>query len=216
MSFLLAATVGLLLFLGIDTLFRAREAAAGLPAAFQGIGLIAIGVVSTTLLLDAIARRQNGAAESETDRRQAIASMIAVGIGLHNLGEGLAIGAAYNIGQLAFGRFLVVGFIIQNITEGLGIIAPILREQPGLRKLALLGTIAGAPAVLGVWIGEYAPSPFLAVLFLAIGAGAIFEVAYEISKLLRNDPAARASPLTVYGGVVGGMLLLWVTGLLIK
>jgi zinc transporter ZupT len=142
--------------------------------------------------------------------------VIAVGIGLHNLGEGLAIGAAYNLGEIALGAFLVVGFIIQNITEGLGIIAPVLRDRPGIGGLALLGLIGGGPAVIGSWIGGFAPSPTLAVLFLAIGAGAIFQVIYEVAKLIRKDTAKNATPLLVFSGVVAGMLLLWVTGLFIK
>jgi zinc transporter ZupT len=212
----MAVTVGLLVFLGVDTLFEAREASLLLPDAFQGVGLIAIGLVSTVLILEAISRRKREATGTETSQRMAIASIIAVGIGFHNLGEGLAIGAAYNIGELALGKFLVVGFIIQNITEGLGVVSPILKERPGLKTLAILGLIAGAPAILGAWIGGYAPSPLLAVLFLAIGAGAIFQVIYEIWRLLQKDTTAQDTPPLVYSGVVFGMLLLWVTGLLIK
>jgi zinc transporter ZupT len=142
--------------------------------------------------------------------------MIAVGIGLHNFGEGLAIGAAFSLGEIALGSFLVVGFIIQNITEGLGIIAPILRDRPRIQQLALMGIIGGAPAILGAWIGGFAPSPMLAVLFLAIGAGAIFEVVYEIGKLIQKDVVREPMPFTVFSGVVVGMLVLWVTGLMIK
>jgi zinc transporter ZupT len=142
--------------------------------------------------------------------------MISIGIGLHNLGEGLAIGAAYNIGEIALGTFLVVGFIIQNITEGLGIIAPVLRDRPGIAKLALMGLIGGGPAIIGAWIGGFSPSPFLAVLFLAIGTGAIAEVVYEIAKLIRKDIEKQAMPYAVFSGVLTGMLLLWVTGLMIK
>jgi zinc transporter ZupT len=139
-----------------------------------------------------------------------------VGIGFHNLGEGLAIGAAYNVGEIALGTFLVVGFIIQNITEGLGIIAPVLRDRPGIKNLAWMGLIGGGPAIIGAWIGGFSPSPFLAVLFLAIGAGAIFQVIYEISKLIQKDTARESMPMTVFSGVLTGMLVLWVTGLLIK
>ena len=146
----------------------------------------------------------------------AVVVMIAIGIGFHNLGEGLAIGAAYNVGEIALGTFLVVGFIIQNITEGLGIIAPVLRDRPGIGRLALMGLIGGAPAIIGAWIGGYTPSPFLAVLFLAIGTGAIFQVVYEIAKLIQKDTARESMPMTVFSGVLTGMLLLWVTGLLIK
>jgi ZIP family zinc transporter len=186
------------------------------PSPFQGIGLIGIGAVATFLLLDAISKRQTAVTGTESERRLAVAMMIAVGIGLHNLGEGLAIGAAYKVGEVALGTFLVVGFIIQNITEGLGIIAPVLRDRPTIGRLATMGFIGGAPAILGAWIGGYTTSTFLAVLFLAIGTGAIFEVVYEIAKLLQKDMARESTPLTVFSGVLTGMLLLWVTGLLIK
>jgi zinc transporter ZupT len=216
MTFLMAATAGLLIFLGLDTLAEALEFAGEVPSAFQGIGLIGIGAVATFLLLDAISKKQTNASADETQRRLSIAFMIAVGIGFHNLGEGLAIGAAYNVGEIALGTFLVVGFIIQNITEGLGIIAPVLRDKPSIKSLAVMGIIGGSPAILGAWIGGYTPSPFLAVLFLAIGAGAIFEVIYEIAKLIQKDTTREPMPMTVFSGVLAGMLLLWVTGLLIK
>jgi len=216
MTFLMAATAGLLIFLGLDTLAEALEVAAEVPSSFQGIGLIGIGAVATFLLLDAISRQQTEITGSESERRLAIALMIAIGIGFHNLGEGLAIGAAYNVGEIALGTFLVVGFIIQNITEGLGIIAPVLRDRPTIGRLALMGLIGGGPAIIGAWIGGFTPSPILAVLFLAIGTGAIFEVVYEIAKLIQKDTARESMPLTVFSGVVTGMLVLWVTGLLIK
>jgi zinc transporter, ZIP family len=216
MTFLMAATAGLLIFLGLDTIAEALEVAGQVPSAFQGIGLIGIGAVATFLLLDAISKRQTDVTGSESDRRLAIALMIAIGIGFHNLGEGLAIGAAYNVGEIALGTFLVVGFIIQNITEGLGIIAPVLRDKPTMGRLASMGLIGGGPAIIGAWIGGYTPSPFLAVLFLAIGTGAIFEVVYEIAKLIQKDTSRESMPLTVFSGVFTGMLLLWVTGLLIK
>ena len=130
MTFLMAITAGLLVFLGLDTVSEALDQAAAIPGAFQGIGLVGIGTVSTFLLLEAISKRQAGAGRSEASQRLSLAYMIATGIGLHNLGEGLAIGAAFNVGQISLGAFLVVGFIIQNITEGLGIIAPVLRDRP--------------------------------------------------------------------------------------
>ncbi len=216
MVFLLAVTVGLLVFLGIDTLAEGLEQVEGVPGPFQGVGLIGLGVVATFLLLDTISQRQVAAGKSGAGQRLRLAYMIATGIGLHNLGEGLAIGAAYNLGEIALGSFLVVGFIIQNITEGLGIIAPVLRDRPGWGHLVWLGLVGGVPAILGAWLGGFAPSPTLAVLFLAIGAGAIFQVVYEIAKLIRNDTAAEPFPMTVFGGVVAGMLLLWLTGLFIK
>jgi zinc transporter ZupT len=216
MVFLMALTAGLLIFLGLDTIAEALEQVEGVPGPFQGVGLIGIGAVTTFLLLDAITQRQTGVGKSEAAQRLTLAYMIAIGIGLHNLGEGLAIGAAYNLGEIALGAFLVVGFIIQNITEGLGIIAPVLRDRPRVSQLAVMGLIGGAPAIIGAWIGGFAPSATLAVLFLGIGAGAIFEVVYEIAKLIRADTDKQPMPMTVLVGVVAGMLLLWVTGLLIK
>lgn len=216
MVFLMAITAGLLIFLGLDTLVEALENAAHAPGPFQGIGLIGIGAVATFLLLDALSRKQVNAGGDASAQRLSLAYMIALGIGIHNLGEGLAIGAAYNVGEIALGAFLVVGFIIQNITEGLGIIAPVLRDRPRIRSLLWMGLIGGAPAILGAWIGGFAPSPTLAVLFLAIGTGAIFEVIYEIAKLIQKDVKKEPMPMTVFSGVLTGMLLLWVTGLLIK
>ena len=216
MIFLLAITAGLLVFLGLDTLAEALEQASLVPGPFQGIGLVGIGVVGTFFLLDAITKRQVSISRNEASQRLTLATMIAVGIGLHNLGEGLAIGAAYSLGEIALGGFLVVGFIIQNITEGLGIIAPILRDRPSWKQLALLGLIGGAPAILGSWIGAFTPSPVLAVLFLAIGTGAVLEVVYEIAKLIQKDTSRQPMPMTVFSGILAGMLLLWVTGMLVK
>lgn len=215
MTFLMAVTAGLLIYLGLDTLNEALEQAAELPATYQGIGLIGIGAVVTYLLLDMVGKTQS-ADRSESSQRLSIAWKIALGIGIHNLGEGLAIGAAYNVGEIALGTFLVVGFIIQNITEGLGIIAPILRDRPTIGQLSLLGLIGGGPAIIGAWIGGYTPSPFLAVLFLAIGTGAIFQVAVEIGRFIQKDTAREARPMAVFSGVLTGMLLLWVTGIFIK
>lgn len=215
MTFLMAVTAGLLIFLGLDTFNEALEQAAELPATFQGIGLIGIGAVATYMLLELVGSPKS-AERSESNQRMNIAWRIALGIGVHNLGEGLAIGAAYSVGEIALGTFLVVGFIIQNITEGLGIIAPILKDRPSIRQLALLGLIGGGPAIVGAWIGGYTPSPFLAVLFLAIGTGAIFQVAVEIAKLIQKDTVKQPMPGYIFSGVLVGMLMLWVTGIFIK
>jgi zinc transporter, ZIP family len=217
MLFLMAATVGLLLFLGIDATTEALELAGELSGTFQGAGIVAIGIVGTWLLLDAISRRQRGVGRSEAGQRLTLATAIAVGIGLHNLGEGLAIGAAYAVGAAALGTFLVIGFIIQNITEGLGIVVPIARDGPTLRTLALLGLIGGAPAIVGAWVGGLVSSAPFSVLFLAVGAGAVFQVAYEIGRqMVWSNAPERRMPLTAVGGVLAGMLVLWVTGLVIK
>ena len=217
MLFLMAATVGLLIYLGIDATSEALELGAELGGPFQGVGVVGIGIVGTFLLLDAISRRQMGVGRSESGQRMTLASMVAVGMGLHNLGEGLAIGAAYAVGAAALGAFLVIGFIIQNITEGLGVVIPIAKDKPSLRWLALLGLIAGVPAIVGVWVGGLISSPVLSVLFLAIGAGAVYQVAYAIGKqMIWKDAAKQPMPMTAFAGITAGMLILYVTGLVIK
>lgn len=215
--FITAATVGLLLFLGLDATAEALELAGALSATYQGIGLVGIGIAGTWLLLDAIGRRQRSIQQSEAGQRRALATVIAVSIGLHKLGEGLAIGAAFAVGAAALGTFLVIGFIIQNVTEGLGIVVPIARDRPSLRSLAALGFIGGAPAIAGAWIGGLVQSQALSVLFLAIGAGAVFQVAYEIGReLVWKGSAWRQRPLVAFQGVLAGMLVLYLTGLAIK
>lgn len=215
-AFLMAVTIGLLIYLGIDATSEALEAANGVGGPFQGVGLVGLGIVGTFLLLEAISMRQSALGRSESEQRLSVAFMIAVGIGLHNLGEGLAIGASYSIGAAALGAFLVIGFIIQNITEGLGIIAPIVKDKPQWLNLVILGFIGGAPAIVGAWIGGLFYSPVLAVLFLSIGAGAVFQVAYQISKLVMRDNTKRPMPFTLFAGVLSGMAMLYITGLLIK
>lgn len=217
MMFLMSATVGLLVYLGIDATTEALEVGGKLGNAFQGAGIVGIGIIGTFLLLDAVGRQQISVGRSEAGQQMTLAMMIALGIGLHNLGEGLAIGAAYAVGAATLGTFLVVGFIIQNITEGLGIVVPISKDKPAIGSLALLGLIGGGPAIVGAWIGGLVYSQPLSVLFLAIGAGAVLQVAYEISReVIWREMAKRHIPVTVFAGVLAGMLTLYVTGVAIK
>ncbi len=214
MNAILALTLGLLVFLFIDTLLEALELAAQAPGVFQGVPVVFFGVLLSLGVLLAVGRR----AGEQTPQR--VAALIALGIGLHNLGEGLAIGAAFATGAAALGSFLVVGFTLHNITEGVGIVAPLTRvKRPPLRVFLLLALLAGGPAVLGTWIGGLAFSPFLAALFLSIGAGAILQVIWEVGKLLGRDArAAGGSALTWlnFGGLAAGILIMYLTAFLVK
>jgi zinc transporter ZupT len=213
LDFFLALTVGLLIFLGVDAFAEALETATRVPGAFQGLGLVLLGVLGTPLALAAIGHRRRATREGSSAYH--VALLIAIGIGLHNLGEGLAIGAAYSTGAIALGTFLIVGFLLHNTTEGLGILAPIATEQPSVARLAMLGAIAGVPTVLGAWIGAFTYSPLWTTLFFAIGAGAIVQVVWELIKLFtRRSEGGLTAPLNV-AGLMTGLLIMYLTGLLV-
>ena len=213
MHFALALTAGLLVFLGADALHEAFEAADAVAGAFQGTMVVVLGALGTLLLLQMVSRaRVSGGGEQG---RRAVAYLIALGIGLHNLGEGLAIGAAYALGEATLGAFLIVGFMLHNTTEGLGIVAPIAHDRPRLKTLVALGALAGLPTVLGAWIGGLAYSPLYATLFLSVGAGAIAQVVIALYNVVaREQEGSVWTPYTA-GGVVAGMVVMYGTGLLV-
>ena len=210
----LALTIGLLVFLFVDTVLEALEIAAEMPGVFQGIPVVVFGTLFALGGLLAVSRRPGGGSPL------AIATFIALGIGLHNFGEGLAIGAAFATGAAALGSFLVVGFTLHNITEGIGIAAPLTRTvRPSIRTFILLALLAGAPAMLGTWIGGFAFNPFLATLFLSLGAGAILQVIWEVGKLLINDAQQQnlaAVSWLNFAGLTVGILVMYLTAFLVK
>lgn len=242
-AFLLSLTAGLLLFLGLDA---AEEAAAisaeSLAGGLNGLLLIATVSAASFLALHAATGRMSRAAAGAEEgegagpavRPMAVALMIAVGIGLHNLGEGLAIGAAVVLGQAALGAFLIVGFALHNTTEGVAIAAPIAKKygrQGGgggggrlaaaarlVPRLAALGAIAGAPAIAGAWIGGFAYSPISAILFLSVGIGAIFQVAYAVLAWVRSMEARAGGAFpsaAAAAGVAAGMAVMYLTSILV-
>jgi ZIP family zinc transporter len=212
-DFFLCLTIGLLVFLGVSSLLESLETAALVPAAFQGSALVLLGVLGTPLVLAAIGRWRAGARGQRSPLY--VAGLIALGIGLHNLGEGLAIGSSYATGEIALGTFLVIGFLLHNTTEGLGIVTPIAEERPSVGSLILLGALAGVPTILGAWIGAFTYSPAWTTLFLAIGAGAIAQVVFELWRLFaRKVRGGLGSPLNAAGLLVG-MLIMYATGLLV-
>lgn len=219
---LIAFTVGLLAFLGIDAALEGLEIAAEAPSAFGGASLVFAGALVAYLVLAAVdaklAPRDGSAAARSAG---SLALLVAIGIGLHNLGEGLAIGSAYATGALALGAFLVVGFAIHNTTEGLAIVAP-MREQggaesaaPSVGLLAGLGLIAGAPAILGAWIGAAAFNPSVAAFLFGLGVGAIARVVVQLAPSMRDETGRILHPLSV-AGLLAGMAALYATGLLVS
>jgi zinc transporter ZupT len=215
--FFLALTAGLLLFLAIDSIEEAIEVSnENLAASFNGILLIAtVTILSFLGLYYAGNKLVEKAGSSKFTKPVAIALMISIGIGLHNFGEGLAIGAALGMGSIAFSTFLIVGFALHNTTEGIAIAAPMSRGKLMIGKLAAMGLIAGSPAIFGAWIGGFVYSPFTSVIFLAVGAGAIFQVIVVIMKWIQEENDRNLSTIAVVSGIAVGMLVMYLTSILI-
>ncbi|HZJ10772.1 MAG TPA: hypothetical protein VFD39_13825 [Trueperaceae bacterium] len=213
LQFLLALTVGLLAFLLIDTLLEGMELAAGAAGAFQGSALVWLAALVSFVVLFAIGRRGGRAPNG-----LGLATYLALGIGLHNLGEGLAIGASFASGQAALGAFLVIGFTLHNITEGIAIASPLTRQRVSLLTFVLLGALAGLPAVFGTWLGVFAFSPHWAALFLGIGAGAILQVMVEVgASLFRSGQReGKLLPGASLAGFVLGALVMYLTAFLVN
>jgi ZIP family zinc transporter len=206
----MALTAGLLAFLALEALSEAVELQAALPSALGGVGLVLLGVSVSYLTMTAISARFSAAAGG-----LALATLVAIGIGLHNLGEGLAIGSSFALGELALGTFLIVGFMIHNVTEGLGIAAPIAeRGSASMARLAALALAAGGPAIVGAWIGGFLTSDFLAVLFFAGAAGAALEVVVEVGRYLARTAPGGLTSGHVVGGFLAGIGVMYATGLL--
>ena len=224
--FFLALTAGLLLFLAIDSIEEALDVSdENLAGSFNGTLLVATVAVLSFLGLyyageKLVKRTVASSSSSRLSKPVAIALMISIGIGLHNFGEGLAIGAAVGLGSIAFSTFLIVGFAIHNTTEGIAIAAPMSRGK-GLvgkaliGKLVALGLIAGSPAIFGAWIGGFIYSPFTSVIFLAIGAGAIFQVIITILRWIRQEGDKNLSSASVASGFAIGMLVMYLTSILV-
>jgi ZIP family zinc transporter len=256
-NFFLSLTVGLLVFLGIDALVESNEITAeNIAGAFNGQVLIAMITILSFLVLLYTSEKliQRAIMKSATNSKSpllvssssyspdttattqqqqmikpvAIALMISIGIGLHNLGEGLAIGAAVVLGKVALSTFLIIGFALHNTTEGLAIVAPMAKSgKVMIRKLVAMGLIAGIPAIIGTWIGGFLYSPIAAIIFLSMGAGAIFQVVFSIASWMaknsnnNNNTAVDGGRKTLLStsmiaGFVVGMAIMYITSLLVS
>jgi len=215
-TFASSFSVGILFFILIDILGKTFDTvkekiveAAGhgseWGSAASYAGLLVLGIAGAYLGLVFFEQRwikKSGDSGLVRDPRT-LALIIAVGIGLHNFSEGLAIGQELAKGAMALGYLLVIGFALHNATEGFGIAAPLTGEKPGIGFLFLLGMVGGGPTVIGTVIGESFQYPILETFFLALASGAIFYVIGELSHIGRQ----KGSHITVAFGIIVGLLL---------
>ena len=215
-NFFLAFTMGLLVFLGIDAVIEANEISENhLSSIFNGELLIATVVILSFLALYGIGKQLTKKTEfSKLSQGLAISLMIAIGIGFHNLGEGLAVGAAIALGEVALSTFLIIGFATHNTTEGLAIAAPLTKSKAKIFKMIGLGLIAGVPAIFGCWIGGFSFSPLFTLIFLAIGAGAIFQVVLSIFQYMK-EKSEILSNTSLFAGVSVGLIVMYLTSVII-
>jgi zinc transporter, ZIP family len=216
LTFFLAFTIGLLAFLLVDTIAEGLEIAGETAAVLDGVALFAIGAVGAVMILLFLDRRLNRRRASAGPAWHSglqLAYLIAAGIGLHNLGEGLAVGSALAAGEVALGTFLVLGFAIHNTTEGLAIVAPLggAGERPALIHFVLLGLLAGAPTILGAWFGGFAFSPAWASVAFGVATGAIAQVIWAIGRTMTKGAALSSGPGVA--GLLLGLLFMYATGL---
>ncbi len=220
LDFLMAVTIGLLLFLLIEAGHDGLEAAALAPSSFQGVALFVFGGLTAFVGLEMVSgwlRTRRRDTEASGGRGWILAQMVATGIGLHNLGEGLAIGAAFALGEATLGTVLVVGFMLHNTTEGLAIVAPLAKEPVRVSRLLRLGVLGGAPTIVGAWVGGLIYSPIWSVLFLAFGAGAIAQVVVQLTRQVVGEESVAGYMTTapVASGLFAGVTVMYVTGLVV-
>jgi ZIP family zinc transporter len=221
LDFVLALTIGLLAFLLVDAAHEATEVVGLLPGSYQGAALLVFGAFGAYIAIEGFGRWLSERRAAAADRAGVIALLIAVGIGLHNFSEGLAIGAAFALGEAALGSLLIIGFTLHNTTEGLAIVAPLARRASTARiplaRLVLLGLIGGAPTILGAWIGGFTYATVWSLLFLALGIGAIAQVTVQILRQVTGERTLGlyVSERPVMAGLAVGVAVMYATGMLI-
>jgi len=221
LGFFLMFTIGLLAFLLIDTVAEGLEFAAATAAALDGLLLFAISALAAVMALVALGDWLRRTADRSTQEPGgalgglALGYLIAAGIGLHNLGEGLAVGAALAAGEVALGTFLVLGFAIHNTTEGLAIVAPLRTHasRPTLWHLAALGAVAGAPTIVGAIAGGFTLAPSWSAVAFGVAAGTIGQVIWTVGKSVGNGKGLTSGLGAL--GFVGGLAFMYATGLLV-
>lgn len=198
-AFLNAISTGILIFLLVEItghvleqieelIVRAAAGQPGLEAAIQYGGLFAVGFSLGLLGLVYFERRWLGAAKDTPSPRRAkqVAAMIAIGLGLHNFSEGLAIGQGYASGAFQLAWLLAIGFALHNATEGFGIAAPLSGQAVSWGYLGWMGLIAGGPTFVGAVIAGWWNNKPTEIFCLALASGTILYVVGELLHLGRQ------------------------------
>ncbi len=212
--FAMALTIGLLAYLLVDTLAEGLDLARDAASAYQGDIAVWLAATLTFLGLTAVSRRAGAPASGA-----ALATWLALGIGLHNFGEGLSIGVALAFGNAALGSLLIVGFTVHNLSEGVAIVVPVARQKITLAMLAGWAALAGLPAVAGAWIGAFTFVPHWGAVFFGIAAGAILQVMVEVGRtvwLARGTGEESAPAGTAFAGFGAGVLVMYATAFLVQ
>ncbi len=234
MAFLTSASVGVLLFIFYDVIRNASETVESRLSSSPGQGaslglLLAAGLAMGLFVLvvfERVSRRRPlpagpgamAASDPAVTRRAPLegplrtALFIAIGIGLHNFSEGLAIGQSAAAGAYRFFLVLVIGFGLHNVTEGFGISGPMIGRRPSWRFLGLLGAVGGGPTLLGTVIGygvtrlggSTLASQSVSVLFLGLAAGAIVYVVGELQHVNRKIGSHQMGMLGLLCGFLAG------------
>ena len=223
-GFLNAFAVGILMFLIVDVFGHAWEQTTNdAVAAFSGSGSMGAAVTELALMFGGISlgllglvvyeRNYMGKGAEAVDPTK-VSTMTALGIGAHNLSEGLAIGQSLAFGAVGLGIVLVIGFAAHNTTEGFGITAPLaaLQTRPRVSFLAKVLFIGGVPTLIGTLLGSVAYSPLAYVFFLALAGGALVYV----TMLMFNTGRRRYSSGLMMGGIFLGLCLGFLTDLIVS
>ncbi|CAN5343584.1 ZIP family metal transporter [soil metagenome] len=213
-----AIAVGVLFFLVWDVLSAAWSpidellASGDNPALLTGyaalfLGGMTVGLLAITFFQRLVTRKRVDAEGQEVElSARRLALFIAIGIGLHNFAEGLAIGQSAAIGEIGLAMIFVVGFALHNATEGFGIVAPMAGHEtrPSWGFLLLLGVIGGGPTFIGTIVGWSFVSVPLSILFLALAAGSIIYVVIQLVGMLSKFKRADLVGCGVLAGLVAG------------
>jgi zinc transporter, ZIP family len=215
-GFLNALAVGILLFLIVDVFGHAWDATTqAAVSAFQGRGSMGDAILYLVLMFGGLTmgllglvvyeRRFMGRATGGVTATK-LSTMIALGIGAHNLSEGLAIGQSYASGAIGLAIVLVVGFGAHNSTEGFGIMAPLAGTKPKVSFLAKVLLVGGAPTFFGTILGSLFYSEAAYVLFLSLAGGALVYVTMMMFNVGRRQYSNILMMMGVFLGLTAGFL----------